>query len=274
MLSFLTWLSVFKWTDVLEIALLVGVVYSFGLWLKRDRSRRLLNYFYVACGIFLLAVLLDLPVVLAFYKAAWPIMVVLFIVLHQKSLQQNYVAARTIEADTLSVERDWLHVVMRAAFKALQRKKNLFFVIEGKQAIRNYCTTPLVLQSPVQQNMLDMIIESTIIEDNSLVLLNQLGNLVALNGQWIMHEDLERAVEHEHLPLIQRQALFLTSKTDVLVFFAEESNKLLTIMAQGTIVKNLTSDKAELIINQYLRKQRWINQPAQPAASKLQKSLL
>ena len=272
MIPILTWLSVFKWTDFLEIALLVSVVYGFGLWLKRDRAHRLLMYFYIGCGIFLLAVLLDLQIIMAFYKTAWPIMVVLFVVLHQKSLQQNYIAARTIEADTLSVDRDWLHVVMRAAFKALQRKKNLFFVIEGKQSIRDYLTMPLVLQSPVQQNVLDMVIESTMIQDNSLVLLSQMGNLVALNGQWIVHDDLELAAEHVNLPVIQRQALFLTSKMDVLIFFAEESSKLLTIMAQGTIVKNLTSDKAELIINQYLRKQRWASPSVKSVVGK-QKNL-
>jgi DNA integrity scanning protein DisA with diadenylate cyclase activity len=267
MLSLLTKIGILCWTDVLELAVLVGIVYGFGRWLKHDRSQRLLLYFYAGGVVCVLAVLFDLQAIVAFYKTAWPILVVLFIVVHQKSLQQNYIAARTIEADAVSVDHDWIRVIMRAAFKAVQRKKNLFFVIEGKQYIREYITTPVVFQSPVQEPVVDMIVESALIYDNSLVLLNQLGTLVALNGQWSLTEPPELAAEYTQLPLIQQQALFLTHKTDMLVFFVDAESKRLTVMAQGTLVKNLTSDTAELVINQYIRKQRLVKTAVAPTKS-------
>jgi len=255
MISYIAQLGIFRWFDFLEIALLTGIIYRFCIWLKHDRTSFLLGYFYVGCFIFLGAALLNLQAVLEFYRYCWPALLILFIIMHQKSLQQNYVAARTIEPETFSAEHGWVHIVMRATFKALQRKKNLVFLIEGKYQLDDYLTKKIVLQSPVQQTLFDMITESNIIEDNSIVLLNQQGTLKAFNCTWQTLETPQPASPIDQ----QSYTIQWSSKTDALAFFAQADSKRITIIAQGTIVPDLTSDKAELIIGQYIRKQKFIH---------------
>ncbi len=262
MISYVTQLGIFRWFDFFEIALITGIIYRFCIWLKHDRTSFLLGYFYVGCFIFLGAALLNLQAVLEFYRYCWPALLMLFIIMHQKSLQQNYIAARTIEPETFSAEHGWVHIVMRAAFKALQRKKTLTFLIEGKYQLDDYLTKKIVLQSPIQQTLFDMITESSIIEDNSIVLLNQQGTLKAFNCTWQTLETPQTPApidQQSNINTVQPNAVQWTSKTDALVFFAQADSKRITIIAQGTIVKDLTSDKAELIIGQYIRKQKFIH---------------
>lgn len=269
MLSYLSFLGIFRFVDLLEIALITGIIYRFCCWLKRDRNNFLLGYFYIACALFLFAFTLNLHAILEFYRTTWPILVLLFIVVHQKSLQQNYVAARTIEPVKTLADTQWIHLMMRAAFKALQRKKNIIFIIQGKQHLEEFITKTLVMHSPITQQTLDMIIESTIIDDHTIMLLNQAGTLIAFNGQWLTTDTLTITHETNTLTTQQKQALMWTSKTDALVFFAEQESKRITILAQGTIVNDLTNSQAELVISQYIRKQKFTATQKQEHTEKL-----
>lgn len=269
MLSFLHFLSIAQWTDIAEILLLSTLIYAFSKWLRQDQTITLLVYFYSACGLFIVASLFHLQAIIELYRVSWPAMLMLFIIVHQKSLQHNYIAAKTVTPTRQTIDHAWVHLLMRALFKALQRSKDLTFVIEGKRMVEGYITKPLILQSPITHGLLDIIIESTTLEQHSLVLIDQSGSVIALNGTWMEADISWFSQEQRTLQAWQRDALFWTSKTDALVIHAEAETKLITIVAQGTIVNQLTSDKAEAIITQYVRKNRWIapTAPSHPSVT-------
>lgn len=258
MLSFLHFLGIAHWADITEIVLFSTLIYAFSSWLRQDQSITLLVYFYSACGLFICASLFHLQALVELYRVSWPAMLMLFIIVHQKSLQHNYIAAKTVTPTRHTIDHAWVHVLMRALFKALQRSKNLTFVIEGKRMVEGYITKPVILQSPITHGLLDTLIESTALEQHSLVLLNQTGSVIALNGTWMEPDISWFSHEQCALETWQRDALFWTSKTDALVIHADIESKLICIVAQGTIVTQLTSDKAEAIITQYIRKNSWI----------------
>ncbi len=259
MWSYLSFLGVLRWLDLVEIALFTGIIYRFGCWLKRDRAHFLLGYFYVASLLFLCAFMLDLHTVIEFYRVSWPILIVLFIIFHQKSLQQNYVAARTIEPIKIPADAQWLHMIMCAAFKALQRKKNIIFIIQGKQRVDEYLTETVVMHSPITQPLLDMLIESTVIQDQRIIVLSQTGILCIFNSQWRTTDTIALTMETNNLNAQQKQTLLWTGKSDALAFFIHPETKRVTILAQGTIVADLTNEKAELIITQFIRKQNIVS---------------
>lgn len=254
MLSYLVSLGIVRWFDVVELVFFSSIIYTFCLWLKRDRTRFLLGYFYAAGLLFVAAWFLDLYAVVKFYRYCWPVGTLLFIIIHQRRLQQSYVAARVVEPIGADVASDWLHVLMRAAFKALQRNKQLMFLLDGKQTVAESVTQPVVFNCPVQQILLDIIIESAYIEDQSLVLVNQRGKLVAINGQWRDVDDKNSAVVH-HADDTQN-ILAWTQATDLIAFFVNPESKRVTVIAQATVVPDLTGEKAELVIGQIIRKQQ------------------
>jgi len=272
MWSYLSYLGILRWADFVEIALFTAIIFQFCCWLRRDRTNFLLGYFYAAGAVFLCALFFDLRAILELYRTSWPILVLLFIIVHQKSLQQNYVAARTIAPIKSTADMQWIHLCMRAAFKAVQRKKNIIFIIQGKQQLEEHITDTIALHSPITQQTLDMIIESSIIEDHTIMLLNQTGILLGFNGHWLSTE-IPTIQNDTPLTEQQKHALMWTSKTDALVFFAHTESKRITLLAQGTIVQDIPNDKAELVINQYLRKQQFAAAQSEKSTRFVQKNI-
>ena len=259
MLPFVHFLGITHWANLVEILMLSIIIYTFSKWLQQDQNIRLLIYFYSACGICILASLFHFTAIVELYRVSWPAMLMLFILVHQKSLQQNYIAAKTINPTRQTIDHAWVHILMRALFKALQRNKDLTFVIEGKRMVEGYITKPVILQSPITHGLLDTLIESTALEQHTLVLLDQTGSIIALNGNWMEADINWLSSEQPTLETWQRDALFWTSKTDALVIHADMESRAITIIAQGTVVNQLTCDKAEAIIAQYIRKNRFVS---------------
>src|SRR3989339_2165089 len=89
-------LHIFSWLDCVEILFFTFIIFKFSRWLRQDQRSNLLGYFYLGATGLLLAHLFDLEAIKQFYQISWPIMLMIFIIIHQKSLQKNFVAARTL----------------------------------------------------------------------------------------------------------------------------------------------------------------------------------
>ncbi len=255
MYHYLALLNIFAIQDMLEILFFSAIVFSFVKWLKQDQHTNLLTYFYLGACILVSAYFLDLQNIVLFYSASWPIMVLIFIVIHQKSLQKNYVAARTLIPNKKIDQTTWLTLTMSALFKSLQHKKNTIFVIEGNDSLDEFIHQPITVNSPIQKQLLDMIIESSTLLTDHIILLSQYGKLIALNGTWQKDIDpLWLDKKHESYLPWEQEALYWSTYLDALIFNADSLTKKITIIAHGTRITHLTSDKAINVIEQFLRK--------------------
>jgi len=256
--NYLSLLQVFSWYDLIEITFFSLLIYSFIRWLRHDRKSNLLSYFYLGSAGFIIAYMFDLQAIISFYQLGWPMMLILFIILHQKSLQKNYIAARTLTPEKCSKTTNWLTHVMSAAFKSLQHKKDLIFVIEGNDSLDEFINKPITINSWIQQELLDLIVESPLTKPNTIILITQYGKLLAFNCSW--HNKIEplwlepSRKHHENYEIWEQEALYWTAHLDMLVFHVSSKTKKLTIIAQGTRAPNLIIDKATTIIEQYIRK--------------------
>jgi len=100
-----------------------------------------------------------------------------------------------------------------------------------------------------------MIIESSITQSETMILLTHYGKLIGLNGSWQKEIDpLWLDKKYETYEIWEQGALYWSHHIDALVFQADPLTKTITLIARGTRVPLLTSDKATSIIEQYIRK--------------------
>ena len=255
---FFALLNISSWVDGIEILFFTCIIFKFSRWLQKDQKTNLLGYFYLGTIIFLLAYLFELTTIVQFYQISWPAMLIIFMLIHQKSLQKNYVAARTIAPSKYPQQATWLSLIMSAAFKGLQHKKIITFVIEGNNALEEFIEETIAVNSPIQQSLLTMIIESPTTEADSIITLTHYGKIIGLNGHWKKAIDpLWFDKKYEIYQTWEQEALYWTHHLDALIFQVNPLTKTITLVAQGTRAPNLNADKAMNIIEQYIKKNQF-----------------
>lgn len=248
-------LSILSIEDVVEILLFSLAIYLFCLWLKKDHNYRLIGSFYILCALFIGAYAAELHTVTSLFQLSWPAIIVVFLIIHKQQLQKNYISYKTVTPARKTASHDWINSVLRAVFLAVHNKKSLIFIIEGAHALDELLIKGTVLEGPVTPRLLDMVISSQALQDDTLIWINQTGHLVAINCTW------KKPVESEWIASQQlryrpweQEALFWTNTCDALVLHACPQSHALTIVAQATRVQDISSDEAQSIVTQYLRK--------------------
>lgn len=251
--EYLAQLNILSWSDVVEILIFTGTVYACSRWLAAARSKRLLLYAYVLCLCFGLAYINDLQTISLLGMYIWPVLMLIFIVIR---LQQkpDHVPPKTIVPAKQS-EKEWIPIMLRAAFKGLQYKKELTFVIQGNQPLNHLLNKPIEVHSNITHGLLDILIESNSLHHDRIVWLDSTGTLLAFNGQWNREIDFDWATQHAgNYSAWEQEALFWTGKTDAVILRVDPESRLITIIAQGTHAPGLNSEQAQTIIAQYVRK--------------------
>jgi hypothetical protein len=179
----------------------------------------------------------------------------LFIIVHQKSLQKNYVAARTIKPTQQADLNTWLQIMISTAFKSIQYKKDLIFIIEGKNNLDDFVTSTTTFNAPIQKQLCNIIVESSLCKSKSQIIITQHGTLRTISSGWkkeIDHVWLDNKTK-TYAPW-EQEALYWCTHLDALIFYIEPTTKKCTIIAQGNRVPHLSLEKAMSIIAQYIRK--------------------
>src|SRR3989338_8316527 len=96
---------IYRWRDVIEIIFLSGVFYYFCLWLKQDTQKPLLLTFYTYVFTLTIAYFTGLPTVTFILTSFFPVLLVCFIIIHQSTLQKNFIALHAISPKTTATHR-------------------------------------------------------------------------------------------------------------------------------------------------------------------------
>ena len=89
-------LAIFGWKDAIEILCMTGGLYFFSTWLQHDKQKQLVTHFYALCSLVVIAHLTELPTLGSSLMSFFPAMIMLFILVHQKSLQNSFVALKKL----------------------------------------------------------------------------------------------------------------------------------------------------------------------------------
>lgn len=239
--------------DLVEILFLSGAIYYFSLWLKKDRRHNLLVYFYAYCAIFLVANLLHLPTISAFLAYSSPLILILFIIFHQELLQRNFITLAKASV-TISEEADeWLENIIRASLYAINNNKQLLCVIENHSDLKPFLDTPVIFNSPLQQNILMLLLDSNGFDAQKLLWCNTHGRLVGINCTWrITSHDVWQSSQVKELPSWQQDALLMTLKTDTIVFKADPAKRTFDLITKGTLHENISAHHTLALIKKQL----------------------
>lgn len=240
--------------DILEITLISGAIYYFSRWLRNDRQKNLLLYFYSYCTLLLGCYWLELSVASTFLWATAPIALLLFIIFHQESLQKNFVMLRnSAPLHEPKAQGDWLETLIGNCLIAANNNKSIYCVIEHKDNLNDILTASLPLYADVQKNLLSMLLESETFDQTKLLWINSHGRLLGLNATW--NQNLEESWMAQNVKALdawQQDALFFTVKTDAIVFKLNPKTRTFDIVAHGKTFNGINASLTLKTIEKYL----------------------
>ena len=254
---FLGYNAFFYWRNIIEILFFTLLIYYFSLWLKQDKNKNLLPYFYGYCFLALASSYAQLTTINYVMFLFAPVAIMLFIMLHQTTLQRNFIALKNI-TPAKNVSGQWQHDIIRSFLFAINNNKEIHCVIENKDALQDFIHSPLMLHAHIQQGLIHILQDSQMFDEQKMIWLSTSGQLVGINATW--RETIFQAFEEYDTSKInpwQQSALLLSSKTDALFLRITPTNRAFDIIFNGKIVHKIDSSNALKILIKYSSTKFW-----------------
>lgn len=242
---------IFRWQDVIEILAFSGGILYLSIWLRKDNSTPLLGIFYGYSSLFLGAYYLEMLTLSSTLLTFAPIIVAICLMLHQSTLQKNFIALHAITPTEETT--DWVDLIIRSALVALGENKPVTAIIEKTQALDTLLASHYPFDCQFSEGLFQVLITSTTLSSNDILWIGNTGKLRAINSHWkksSVDEWLAQEVKEQEQWL--QDALFFTSKTDALFFKLNPKTRTFTLVAQGKILQHASAHTALRTIKKYL----------------------
>ena len=244
-------LSVYSWKDICEVLFCTSIIYYFSIWLKRDRQKPLLLSFYAYLTAITFSYYVNLFTVTTLLITFAPVGLVLFIVLHQETLQRNFISLHNITPK--EDYGDWVEHMIRSCLVAVGNNKPIHVLIEKQDDLTPFLNISHRFESTITQGLLDLLIQSESFEPEKIIILKNNGTLIGINGAWKKSSvDTWLATEVKEQEEWTQDALFFTAKSDALYFKIDQKTRIFTLLAQGKILETASAQKAQKTIKHYL----------------------
>ena len=243
--------ELYSWRDGAEIIILSLLIYFFLQWLAKDTSKKPLLVCYSYMMLTIAASYAQLTILTIYLLCALPILIVTLIIVHQHTLQKNFIVHRTIKAHT-SGSLDWLDELMSGCLAVVNKNHEVICIIERQDNLKELLTAPYYLNADIQKNSLGLILRGTH-ESGGMLWIHYAGKIVAAHVHVAQTPDsVWIDAEVSTLPLWKQDALFLTSKTDALVLYFDPKTKLCECIIAGKVVSELVAHHALMLIKRHL----------------------
>lgn len=242
-------LAIFGVKDVVEILCITNAIYFFSIWLKQDLQKPLVVYFYSTCSLVILAHLANLTTITGTLSMLYPAIIMLFILIHQKSLQHNFVTLKNIQPAHIA-NHNWLETLLRSCIIAANNKQQITCLIENQDVLNDLVTSTLIIKAKLQPELLDALLTSSSYNPTKMIWISSTGKLIGLNTDWI---------NINHDPNLdndwQTNSLLFTKQTDALTFKLNPQNKSFDIIYDGQMLEKISMDHAiKLMHHHFIRK--------------------
>ena len=249
--NFLWSLHVYGWRDCIEIALLSGGVYYLSHWLKKDFQKPLLLYFYGYCALFFITHYVHLQTLSSSLLFFAPVAMIVFIILHQNTLQKNFITLHNI-TPTAQMNEHWTELLMRSCLIAASNNKHVRCIIEKTNALTTCLETAVTLDCNLTEGLLDILIDSNSFNKNNMIWLQGNGTVKGINSSWkksSVEAWLAQDVKEQEEWV--QDALFFTTKTDALFFSIDPTSRTCTVVCQGKLAEHVSAHAALKSIKRY-----------------------
>lgn len=240
-------LNVWNWRDCIELIIILTCCYLISKWLERDRTRTLLMYVYCYGIAVILSYVLNIPTINSILLFSAPGVLVAAIVLHQESLQKNFITPyKVMPATTTS---DWFDELMQSCLVAINLNRPFICVIQHNDDLQSLLTTDCSVNAPLLKTLVVTLINSTLFQEHSIIWTTTNGYLVGINCTWIHALDSTMQPEKSS---VWDTACTVSLKTDALFFKINPEKNSFDLAMRGNVLSNLTSNNCLKIIRQYL----------------------
>lgn len=214
------YLALYSWQDCTEIIIIAFLLYTFMRWLSASHKPFLLKSFLAYFSFVFFAFFAQLPVLLLVLIYCSPVIIVLYIIFHQNSLQKNFITALN-STKSLSLNNSWHNELLKVILHSLNKNKAYTCIIERNDSLETIIKATHIVQSGLTYELATLFIDSSLNTLDNIQWLNQWGRLIALKSRLdLLYEDPWFAQETSHTSKWHQDALFLTSKTDCIIIRA------------------------------------------------------
>lgn len=225
--------------DVAEILFYSSCIFVLCQWLKTDKTKNILVYFLSYCALALSAWILQLPTLAPFLFTYSPVALLLFIVLHEKTLQRNLVTLCSITPARIEQD-DWLDILISSSLATINSHKSITVIIEHKDALDHFINAPFSINADMSKNVLDIFLTSTSYDEHKMVWVNTKGKIRGINVHWTNYKDTKT------------DALFYTTQSDAIIFNAHPISRTFSLIIHGKEIQNLSAHHMHTMIKKQL----------------------
>jgi hypothetical protein len=245
----------FVWRDASEILFFTFIFYTSALWLKKDKQHNLLGYA-VAYGFFvLLCYLLQLQTINSFLFLYSPVIMILFLLVHQDTLQKNFVASFAASSTPTQELSDWLEMLFSTCLSNIHQTKSTHCLIEHQDNLAPFLHNSFTLNTSVAQELLHILCTSDSYDDQKMIWLTTSGILKGINSSWNYAKSVAApypTAAKISTDITLEQAVAITTKTDAIFFCCQATTRLFTVVIGDTLFKKISAHHAQQIIKKHI----------------------
>lgn len=245
-------LAIFCTKDVIEIIVITSGLYYFSIWLKHDQQKPLVGYFYGINILIIISHLANLPTLNSAMTVIYSPILMLFILVHQRSLQKNFVALKNIKP-VQTINHNWLEILLRSCIIAANNQRQIYCLIEGTDALSSLVNAPFEIKSKIQAELLDILLNSPMYNQYKMIWLSSTGVLLGINTEWKLINSTPNNQTNE-VDDWQKDCLLFTAKTDALAFRLNPHTKKFDIITEGILLEKVPTDQAIKLMRKHFIK--------------------
>ena len=192
----------------------------------------------------------------------------LFIILHQESLQKNFITLSN-PAVPIKDQGNWIDELIMCSLTALNRHRDIILVLERKDPLKSLIHAPYFIYAELKKDVFDILLEKQMPGNEYMIWINQQGKIVSINSSWKTQLDEDWiSQEAEHMHVWKQHALYITSKTDALALKINPLSRSFDVITQGGIVEDMNAEA----VTTYLKKQLLTGKRKERAVSSMQQT--
>lgn len=227
------------WRDCIEILFYSLFIYSFCCWLKSDKTKKLVAYFLGYCCVTVACHKAQLPTVAPLLISYAPVALLLFIVLHDKTLQKNFVALRSV---TPKINRchDWIGILLSSIITVINKNKGVTVVIENQDCLDRFLKNSSEINAQAGKYLLDLLFSSAMYDEKKMVWIDSSGKIRGINVSWLDEKN------------VHDDSFLFTTHTDAIVLASNPIARTFTTIHRGKELRNIPAHHVNAIIKKQL----------------------
>ncbi len=248
---FSSYFSLLGWRDLVEIGALSTAFYYSALWLKKDRQKNLLPYFYGYVACILGCHFCELNTLTTFLFIFSPAVAMLFMLMHQQLLQRNLVTLKNITIPSNPNCPDWLASIMKATLKMLSENKDIILLIEHTDAMNPFLQLSESFEAPITDGLISLLFHK-LYTPSHMCWLTSTGIVRGIN---VSFKASWHPSAYQTKTAWIDDAVAYTAKTDALIIFANAQLHNYAVAHSGSIKHDLSMEQAHQLIRKLINYQ-------------------